>query len=515
MIPTRQQLDDVSRLREGTLQEIPFAVLTLALAVHRSTVVLELHRNQVEKMVVFDAGVPVDCRSNLANETLGRFMVSAGRLSDEDFTASFAQSASRGVPLGEILVEKGLITPFELFRILQQNLARKLLDGFTWREGQFRLHVELPDVASPLKVRVPQLLVTGLAKFAAQQDVDSSIVPLVGKPLALHPAPLFPLEEIKLSPRQSVVIEALRKPKRLDEIASSSELSYDEISRLLYALAMLGVVAPADQIPKGAAAPAPQPSRQPPVTPSPSPSSAPPLDPAAVERKRNDLMQSYLSFGRHDAFQLLGVPEDATPVVIQKAFLDMSRKFAPWSFSSPDLMSLSDKAEELYFASARAYAQLADPEQRNSLIHRRRTLREDKKVQDAASRYKVKTDLLDPEVQFRKGKELMTAGKYREAITIIEFASDCDAQNSLYRAELAYCRFLHSPTTVTGNQALRDLQEAVRIDPACGIAHFYAGEIGAATGARDQAEKSYRSAIKLMAPDRRPIDALKALERKK
>ena len=200
---------------------------------------------------------------------------------------------------------------------------------------------------------------------------------------------------------------------------------------------------------------------------------------------------------------------------IQKAFLETSRKFAPWTFTSGELQSLSDKAEELYLATSRAYAQLADPEQRTSLIHNRRTLREERRTQDASSRYKVKTDLLDPEVQFRKGKELMNAGKYREAIAIIEFASDCDAQNSVYRAELAYCRFLFSPTLVTGNQSLREIQEAIRIDPACGIAHFYAGEINAAVGSRDQAEKSYRSAIKLMAPDRRPIDALKALERKK
>lgn len=514
MIPTRKQLDEVSRLREGTLQDVPFAVLTLALAFHQRTVVLELHRNQVEKKVVFDSGVPVDCRSNLANETLGRFMVSAGRLSLENFTAAFAESASRNVPLGEILVEKGLVTPVELFRVLQQNLGRKLLDGFTWREGKFHLGSDIPDVASPLKVRVPQLLVTGIAKFAAQQDVDSSIVPLVGKPLALHPEPLFPLDEIRLSPRQTAVTDALRKPARLDEIAASTELSYDEISRLLYALAMLGVVTPADQIPKGVIVPkSPVVPAAPPVAETPRPEMQ--RDPAAVDRLKNDLMQRYLAFRRQDAFELLAVSEDASSQEIDKAFLDMSRKCAPWNFSSGDLRSLSDKAEELYLATSRSYAQLADTEQRNSLIHRRRALREERRIQDSASRYKVKTDLLDPEVQFRKGKELMNAGKYKEAITIIEFASDCDAQNSTYRAELAYCRYLFSPTLVTGNQSLRELQEAIRIDSGCGLAFFYAGEIGTAVGSREQAEKFYRSAIKLMTPDRRPIDALKALERKK
>src|SRR4029077_17727750 len=105
---------------------------------------------------------------NLAHETLGRYMVLEGKLSEEDFTASLSKSAARGVPLGEVLLEGGLVTAVELFRILQQNLAKKLLDLFTWNEGELRRLDEPPQAASSLKVKVRQLILTGVPRFPPQ-----------------------------------------------------------------------------------------------------------------------------------------------------------------------------------------------------------------------------------------------------------------------------------------------------------------------------------------------------------
>lgn len=77
--------------------------------------------------------MPVDCRSNLLHETLSRFMVARGDLTDEVSQECLNKSIVRGLQLGEVLILEGLITASELYRVLQQSLAKKLLDGFTWR----------------------------------------------------------------------------------------------------------------------------------------------------------------------------------------------------------------------------------------------------------------------------------------------------------------------------------------------------------------------------------------------
>lgn len=524
MIPTPQQLEDIASRREGDLREIPFSPLLCALAVQKKTTVLEIQRRQVRKKIVLEEGVPVDCRSNLVHETLGRYMVLEGKLSEEDFTAGLGQSASRGVPLGEVLLERGLVNAVELFKILQQNLAKKLLDMFTWREGEFRIVDDDLRNEMSLKVKVPQLILTGVTKLVPQEEVDMSVASLVGKKLALHPAPLFPLEDIRLSQRQTQLTEAIRPGRRMGELAESTGLPVDEITRLLYALSILGVVVPADTVPKGAPAPVLAsatatgsiPLMQPPAapavvaTPAPAPAApaAPRLAPQDVERRRNEIMQAYLTFRRQDAFDLLGLPETATPGAIEEKFLAFSRRFAPWDLETPELRTLEDRARDLFLAGARAFAELVDTEQRNTLLFRRRTLREEQARKPTAFGG-IKTDLLDSEAQFKRGRVLMEQGKHKEAVVLLEFASDCDPQNSLYAAEAAYCRFLVS--TAHGSQAIKDLQETLRRDPTCGLAAYYAGEISRETGFYEDAEDFFRRAIKLMSPDRRPIDALKNL----
>ncbi len=744
MIPTPEQLQELAGLREGSLRTTPFAALLLALSGRHLTRVIEMRRKQIAKRIVFELGVPVDCRSNLVHETLGRYMVSLGKLNPEDLHTYLGQSASLGLPLGEVLLEHDVVTAEELFKLLQQNLAKKVLDVFTWPDGDFRLLDEGASPESPLKIRVPQLVVTGITKFAPQAEVEAGVVPLVGKKLCLHPQPPFALEEIRLTPRQSQVVVALRSGWRIDELALGTGMPFEEITRLLYALALLGMVITADNpaakaaprsaslathplaasappaaqapmarggaasvaapaapeaatsadppaaglaaraagasvaqremqtatrpmpivnlapppasaaavhnaasVPLAAAAastpatPAATPALAAPALPTTAPAPAPsgtasalpgdaatatpagaaialpagatalppdaaaalPFDTAtalpttatarssaaafalpggatalplvaasalpatppagagpsaagdagaagspgapdvppvvavaaaapaplaaggggaagpprappgrALERRRNEIMQTYLSYRRLDAFDLLGVDEDASPGTVEGKYLETAGRFAPWTLNGPGLADMEEKARDIFLAAARAYAELLDLEQRNALLFRRQAKR-DERGRRSPAEMAIKTDLLDPEVQYRKGRALMDAAKFPEAAVLLEFAADCDPQNGLYSAELAYCRFCIAPAQ--GARILKELEETLRRDADCGLAVFYAGEINRQLGNRDDAEKMLRRAIRMMAPDRRPIDALKLLSAEK
>jgi hypothetical protein len=587
VIATPQQLEEISLRRAGKLPETPFSALLLAQAVHRRTAVFEVSRKQVAKKIVFEHGVPIECRSNLVHETLGRYMVSMGKLPEADLLPYLNQSASRGLPLGEILLEHEVVGAEELFKLLQQNLAKKLLDIFTWRDGEFRLLSDARESDSPLHIRVPQLIVTGITRYAPAAEVEAGVVPLVGKKLALHPRPRFSLDEIRLTPIQTQVAMALRSGWRIDELALGTAMPFDELNRLLYALAVLGVVVTADSLPNRATGPmpvlvpppaAPAAAPAPPSAPtartapaipaaatSPAVASAPRVpsapaaapapaadlsvpsapDPAAAPKpskhapvtqpihavaplhpasdageepnlsaeRRNQIVQAYLSYRRQDSFDLLGLSEDATLAAVENAYLDFSRRFAPWTFTGPQAESIEEKARALFLAGARAFVELVDNEQRHTLLQRRRTLRAERRGRGKSGAFGIKTDLLDSEAQFKKGQSLMEVGRYREAILQLEFAADCDPQNGPYAAELAYCRFLQSPTASV--QALAELQETLRRDADCGIALFYSGEIHRHLGHKAEAEAFLRRAIKTMSPDRRPIQALKALSTEK
>jgi hypothetical protein len=517
MIPTPEQLSAIGRMTAGNIRQVPFATLLCSIATEEKTVTLELRRSQLEKKIVFEKGSPVDCRSNLAHETLGRFLVAEGKLNEDQFSASLAKAASKGVPLGEILIESELIGAFELYRVLQQNLAKKLLDCFTWRDGTFELRADSPDVDSSLKVKAPQLIVTGVMKFASQEEVDKSVVPLIGKQLLLHPSPQFPLDEIKLPSAHTKLLESIKGEFRIDELAAG-DLPYEDVTRVLYALAVIGIVVRAELVsPAMRRAQQPKPQRAPVsmgttagLVPIPQVAlTSPQAPPAGVEKLREEIMQAFLAFRRQDAFELLKLDDAASQSDVEDAYLRLSRRFNPLDLEGGPLESIADKAREICLAVGRAYGELADPAQRGTVVDRRTRKREEHRRGLASGRFAIKTDLLDPSVQFRKGKALMEAGMHREAIQLLEFAADCDAQNVEYRAELAWCRFVDS--TSNARQSIADLKEAMRIDPQNGLAVFYAGEIHRITGNKAESEPLLRKACKMMAPDRRPVEALKQL----
>ncbi len=533
---TPEQLDALLRSGAGSLVETPYPILLLALALREQSAVLTLHRNPLQKVIVFDGGSPVDCQSNIATETLGRFLVSAGKISEEACQAAVAQAAARGVSLEEILAGQKLIAPTELFRVQQQSLGRKLLEPFSWKSGTFEITFEVPPVDSALRVKVPQLILTGILKVETQEHVDEAVAFASDRFLALAPEPLFELDDIRLSGEQQKIVEAAREGMRVADLAAGSGIDEDDVHRILYAMLLLGALTVTDTPMRAAPqfelenpflkltleTPLPAVAPPPPV---PQPKPEPPR-PGVAAATGEDVIAAYLSYRRKDAFELLGVADTDGPLQFMRAFLALADRFLPSKFDERAPDGIRDKAQEVFLAAARAYAELADPARREALRATRAGRTEPEEVRKttlnvpapaapprtAAKPLELKpmtAAIIDPELLCRNGRELAEAGKLREALSSFELAAECDAQNGTYAAEVAWCRFrmqvTPAPTT------LKMLKNAIRIDPRSGLAHLYAGKVAAALGNRNEASNLLNRAAMLMPRDMRVVEALKAL----
>ena len=532
MIPNAEQLRAISQMTRGDLGEIRFPVLLHALAVHTRTVVLSIERRQLKKEIILENGIPVDCHSNLLQDTLGKFMVARGAINDAQNHDTLSKSATTGKPFTDIIVADGLVNASELYKILQQNLAKKLLDAFSWRSGMFHVSADLPPVDSPLKVRAPQLVLTGISKFAPEDEIAAEIEALRGeKKILINPRPPFPLKELRLSKDHKEIVGLVSVGKTLDELEAESGLEKARVLRALYALAVIGVALPEDWLltvdapldmdfatrtqelsvdtsqtlrAVGGAAIAVEAAEK-------------SMTAQDIEKLRNELMEVYLRYRKQDAFELLGIDAEATREQVEQGYLQFSERFAPWKFEQPGLEIFADKARDLFIAGGQAFGELCNPETRNSLVARRSSAftKHQAIPEEARNAFAIKSNLLDSETQFRKGIKLMEAGQFAEALELLQFAHDCEPQNSDYHAELAFCRYRKDPE-IEKPGALQELHETIRIDPECGLALCYAGMIFGEAGEFAAAEPRLQKAIKLMQPDRRPIDALrqfKAAER--
>jgi hypothetical protein len=159
----REVLDELGRAREGSLAQSPFPVLLHALFIAERTATVELKQRQFIKRIVLEDGIVVDCESNLLHETPGRFLVEKGKLDEPGYQKALNESVLAGERIEQTLLRHKRVEPFELFKLLQQNLAFKVLDCFcaTWSGAHFRVLPEPPEVKQPLRLNLAQLVFTG------------------------------------------------------------------------------------------------------------------------------------------------------------------------------------------------------------------------------------------------------------------------------------------------------------------------------------------------------------------
>jgi tetratricopeptide (TPR) repeat protein len=518
--PSEEEIRELSKKREGEIESFPFPFLLLAHYLGQRSLLLELQKGRISKKIVIDFGTPVDCQSNLVHETFGRYLASLNKLSEEEANEFFSESIAKEIPLGELLVAKGKLNHTELYRLLQQNLAKKLLDLFLWPSGTFRLLFDVPESQSSLKVNVPQLILTGISRFAAIDEVNRFLSPLVGKKLLKASEPLIDVKDLKLNASSLRILDLLRKPLRMDELMTESNIPYEEYSRLLYSLSLLGIVTPEERekrkpvkaLPE--AAPATQ-EKEAEKKPEPEPKKVEvqPKSAEGLDKIREDIHKEYLSFKSRDPFQLLGVSDSAGISQIKEAFLYFSSRFNPDKFESKELADLKEKASQIFLAGAKAFGALADEEMRAKLAKQKIEERQKSFAAPQSSKENVYKELLDAKSQFKIAKGLREQGKHKEALNYFEFACDLDPQNSDYGAELALARYLFSEGLAP--RAVKELNEIIRRDKGCAMAFLNIGMILAGEKQFEEAKRALTEAHRLMPKDPRPKEIIDQMEKKK
>ena len=507
VIPKGEQWSEIAGVAGGDLAVTSYAVLLAAMARSGRTGGLLLVRKPVTKEIFLVEGRPVGCRSNLVHETFGRFLRSEGLLSEEDYRSALSDSLSREIPLGEVLVQRGLLSPQEVYKNLQKNLARKLLDGFTWDRGEYKFVEDDGSSDTTVKINAPQLILTGVLKLTPRAEIDAGVARLRREPVSLDPQPIFEDTQLRLAGRSERVVRALRsQPLGLVELASAVSLPGEELDRVVYALALLGLVLPASEVAERKLTRSDQ-RTQPKGPAQRSPSDVALESDQELLLRQTKIVEAYLSFRRKDSLDFFELEETCTAPEIDRAYLSAAETYAPWSLTAMGVSDFAEQGELLFLKAAQAYAEITNSESRGALIHRRKVVR-DQESDRKKTKFTIATDLLDSEDQFKKGVVLAEQGELRRALELLEFAVDCDPQSALYRAELAYRRDQFEPSRFR-KQSIIDLEEAVRIDPGCGEAHYYLGLLLGSKNDLAGAEAALCKSIKLMAPDRRPIEALR------
>lgn len=504
LFPAKSDFEAIAASREGDLNETPFGLLLLALDECERTCVVEVQRKEVAKRVSIRRGVPVQCRSNVLQDTFACYLRDEGTISEETYIESLEEATARRAPIGDVLVERRILSSDQILSLLQKLLAKVLLDTFAWCDGSYKIIDEPTGASAPLRIRVPQLVLTGVARFVDRDLISAAVATLGEARIAQHPQGVLVAGDLRLGATENRLIQVLAEPRTVAECCELLALSQADVERSVYALGLLGLICresdaslPSQPVPAAAGGESPFYMVR-----------------AAPRQKltSSEIASLYLNHLRMDAFELLDVAPGAHPELIEQSYLDLLQRISPWITDAETSKRTPEQARSLLLALAVAYAELADDTARENLSQ----AKNDSQATPAAA---DKTDntgsgsLIDPEEHYEKGLRLQKAKEYEKARECFEVASDCKPQSGRYRAEAAYSLFKQSPRLA--DEALEKLAESRRIDPNDGLSCLYAGEICTFLGRFDDAYNWLRAANVLMAPDRRPIDRLKELQQQR
>jgi hypothetical protein len=126
----------------GDLQDIPLADLIQLLANSQKTGILYINTNEGRSAIVFKNGFVVSAsKPNLENR-LGQLLRKQNDISELDLEMCLKEQVQGRRPLGEILLDRLLVTPDQLRAIMRQQVVETVNEIVNQTEGSFSFHSE-------------------------------------------------------------------------------------------------------------------------------------------------------------------------------------------------------------------------------------------------------------------------------------------------------------------------------------------------------------------------------------
>ncbi len=474
----------------GDLRATPLPALLLVLLRQRWSGVLVLVHGRVSKRISLREGWPVAAESTRPSESLVAWLRDSGRLTPAALDRLARSAPGAGTrpagPLAELaaLRELRLVAPKELLLALREHLRRTLLDAFTWAEAEFVLEASHDGAEAKTPGLDPLPLVQeGIeTRWSAERVVAD-----LREQASRYPKPTREASRLVPRLRSDASVEALLTA--LDGTRSLAEALHAAASpRALSAawvLVTAGALAFADAPHAPGADPDAAPALEIEILTRAEPAPAPPAErgPGPLEAAGDDAAAASLAaevrdklarLGRVDHYETLGIARNASPSEVRRAYVQAARRFHPDAVARLGLDDLKREANEVFACIVRAHTTLTDAARRRDY---------DASLADPAA--PDASRLAQAELLYRKAALLMRAGKFADAIRLLEPCVTLWPEEATYHSELGWALFKQPKPALLA--ARGRLERALNLAPRDARAHlrlgFVLAELGDEAGA--------------------------------
>ncbi|HAF16084.1 MAG TPA: hypothetical protein DHU55_15740 [Blastocatellia bacterium] len=460
----------------GKLNDHPLAELIREISSKGFSGTLRLEHERAKAVVYFENGQLIFAASNLRTLRLREYLKKRALVSETDL-AGFADNCP-DLHLARTLSAHGTLRQEDIDALLSTIVADTLRVALLWTEGSWDFN-ERARLDEQVRVTVDT---SNLLREAAQRMPLTFVENRLRNPGETISRASGIATATNLLPAESFILSRLDAPIKLEELVASSGQGDLDANRIIYGLALGGLIKreywqnafrtdPArttrelsvvDTGPTKVAV-----EGEPPAGRWTSPGEEPDLD-AFLERMRH--ASSY--------YEVIDLPPIAEPTEIKNAYYALARLYHPDRFHLKSGTPLHNEISSAFARITQAYETLTDP---NSRATYDQTLERSKKfAADAPKADKVgfvadstdelgsetddaTTELGSAEYNFREGFGALQQGRNDAAMSHLATASRLAPHEARYRAY--YGRVLATKEK-TRRLAESEIQAAVKLEPA-------------------------------------------------
>jgi DNA-binding response OmpR family regulator/tetratricopeptide (TPR) repeat protein len=506
----------------GTLKRTPFARVLQRLYTERATGSLLLLRDPTKKIVSFAGGYPVSVRSNVANETLGQILLEKHLIGPDVLAESVKRMLREKRQQGQILIEMGVLSPFNLERALVDQLEAKLLEIFSWPDGKFIF--KAGDAPPPTAVRLERppaaLILEGIRRNYDLERQNGVLEQYAGHRIGLASDPVVRLQDITSDSTELDFVRSIDGRRRVSTLLDQAAIPAEKARLLLVALSECGMIQATEVTSRSKAGPAPGPG-----TPSDRASSASgPMSTGATGAaplSAGQLAMMLQTARTQDYFWVLGLERSAVAAEIDRAYESLARSFHPDRYH---LAPGEDRkaAQEIFDRLADAHRTLRDPARRRAYAAKL------DRAEEAAAPATPETPAVPAmptgaavspspsgtaaRVLYENGLEHLRARRHHEAVEALRQAARLIPNEADFRAALGWALFRQAPADArAGRAAVAELRRALQLDERNRNAAQRLAEIYAQTGQPELAIQELERALAFYPGDLEIADELRRL----
>ncbi|MEC4685802.1 MAG: DUF4388 domain-containing protein [Nitrospirota bacterium] len=459
----------VDNLR-GSLKDFRLPDVLKGLQKTTSTGTLEIHNDSIQKKIYIKNGDLIFASSNQAQESLAKALLTAGKLTIDQYKKTVEISELTGKNQSIILTELGYLSPQEFVWALKNQVEMIILSSFNVTDADFEFQEGPLDAneSIPLRINATNLLFHGYKKvndllYLKEECPPPDIELRLSKDLEEV------VQHLSMSDTDRRILSYLDGKHSIKEIPSLAQTSDIETLKTIYALLNIGAIE---------------------LTESPVPAAEELEIDNEIMEKIENMNNNYKTLGYYG---ILGINEGASEEEIREAYYRVAKEFHPDKYFSLPSDDIKEKINTIFSFATEAYETLSNEAK--------------KREYDGSLSVKPEKPASKAEMakaRFNQGRTLLMMRNYSDAVTLFAQAVYFDSSTASYH-------YYHGLTLSKLNrfkEAAKAINEAVKLNPQKADYVAELGHVFLMLGFKARAQNSFKKALELSPSNERALEGI-------